>query len=100
MDSTRVKSEIEKNYIIINDNSSLIRDHSVCICIKTHLIVCEMRRLSYFLFHVNRCKKQSDILKLTLMAIATIVLIVALLVSIVQEAEVLKSLIFPVTKIA
>lgn len=84
-----------KNYIIVNNNSRLALDHSFSIWIKTNLVVGEMRRLAYFIFHVNRCKKKSDILKLTLMAVATSVFIMALLSSVVQEVDVLKKLIFP-----
>ena len=82
-------------YIIINDNPSLVLDHSVSIHIKLNRVAIERRRLNYFYFHIKRCKKQVDVIKLTLMVAATVVFVSALVVSITQEAELLKELMFP-----
>ena len=82
-------------YIIINDNPSLVLDHSVSIHIKLNRVAIERRRLDYFYFHVKRCKKQADVIKLTLMAAATVVFISGLVVSITQEGELLKEMLFP-----
>lgn len=90
-----VKQKIMTEYIIRNDNPSLIFDHSRSLLIKTNRVSIEKRRLDYLFYHVDRCKKPKDVIKLILMVAAIYVFISALIVSITQEAKLLKETIYP-----
>ena len=85
-------------YIVTANNSSLILEYYRTISDKTQLLEGEIRRLKYFTFHVERCNKVIDTVKLTLMASATAIFISAIIQSIAKDTKELKVLIFPTVK--
>jgi hypothetical protein len=85
-------------YIISNNNTDIVFEYSRIIYIKTHFLIGEIRRLNYFIFHAQRCKKTEDVIKLILMAVATLVLIISMIEAIKQDCEQLINQIFPPIK--